>query len=63
MLWLDDPIEALVDPLMMVVLKMLGQDIAQLLFGGEDQMLKTLFFDRPDEPFRVSVEIRTSRRA
>ena len=32
-LWLDDPVEALVNPLMMVVLEVFGQDISQLVFG------------------------------
>jgi len=32
---LNDPIEALVNPLMVVVLEIFGQDMAQLVFGRE----------------------------
>ena len=34
-LWLDDPVDALVNSLVMVVLEILGQDVAELLFGEE----------------------------
>jgi hypothetical protein len=36
MLRLDDPVEALVNPLMMIVVEVFAQDIAQLFFRRED---------------------------
>ncbi len=57
MLWLDDLVDARVNPLMMIVLEMLGQDVPQLLFGEEDQVIETLLFDGSHEAFRVGVQI------
>jgi hypothetical protein len=54
-LWLDDLVDALVNPLLMIVLEILGQDVPQLLFGEEDQVTKTLLFDGSHEAFRVGV--------
>jgi hypothetical protein len=61
MLWLDDPAEPLVNPLMMIVLEILGQDVSQLVFGGEDEMIETFLSDGPHEPLRVGIQIRTTR--
>jgi hypothetical protein len=60
MLWLDDSMEALVNPLMVVVLEILGQNVAQLVFGREDKMVETFLFDGPDESLRVGIQIRIS---
>ncbi len=59
MLRLNDPVEALVNPLVVAVLKLLGQNTAKLLFGGEDQLAETFSFDVPDESLHVGIEIRT----
>jgi hypothetical protein len=59
--WLDDPADALVHPLVMIVLEILGQDVAELLFGGEDGMVEGFFSDGPHEPLRVGIQIRTTR--
>ena len=56
-LWLDDLVDALVYPLMMIVLEILGQDVPQLLFGEEDQVTETLLFDGSHEAFRVGIQI------
>lgn len=58
---LDDPVEALVNPLVMIVLEVLGQDVPQLLFSGEDEMTETFLFYGPDEPLGVGIQIRTAR--
>ena len=58
---LDDPIDALVNPLMMIVLEILREDVPQLLFGEEDQVIETLLFDGSHEAFRVGVQIGTTR--
>jgi hypothetical protein len=60
-LWLDDLVEALVNPLLMIVLEILGQDVPQLLFGEEDQVIETLLFDGSHEPLRVCIQIGTTR--
>jgi hypothetical protein len=39
-LWLDDSIVALVNPLVMIVLETLGQDMTQLLFRGKVSWLR-----------------------
>jgi hypothetical protein len=57
---LDDPVYALMNPLMMVVLKIFCEYIMQLLFGREDEVVETFFFDGSDKPFCVSIEIGTS---
>jgi hypothetical protein len=44
-LWLDDSLEALVNPLVMVVREVLGQDVAQLLFRREDEVIEAFLFD------------------
>jgi hypothetical protein len=59
-LWLDDLVDALVNPLMMIVFEILGQDVPQLLSGREDELTETLLFDGPDESFRMGVQIRTT---
>ena len=59
---LNDLVKTLVNPLVMIVLEILGQHVAQLVFRGEDEMIEALFFDGPDESLRVGVQIRTSRR-
>ena len=59
MLRLDDPVDALVNPLLMIVLEILGQNVPQLLFGEEDQVIETLLFDGSHETFRVRVQIGT----
>jgi len=41
MLGLDDPVEALVNPLMMVVLEVLGNNIAKLFLRRQDEMMKS----------------------
>jgi hypothetical protein len=46
MLGLDDPVEALVNPLVMAVLDVLGQDVAQLLLRGKDEIVEALRVDR-----------------
>ena len=61
MLRRDDPAEPLVNPLMMIVLQVLGQDISRLLLGGEAQTVETFLFDGSDESFCVGVQIRTAR--
>jgi hypothetical protein len=45
---------------MMVVLKIFCEYIMQLLFGREDEVVETFFFDGSDKPFCVSIEIGTS---
>jgi hypothetical protein len=60
MLRLDDLVKALVNPLVMIVLEILGQNVAQLFFGGEDQMVETLLADGPHEALRVGIQIRTT---
>jgi hypothetical protein len=60
MLWLDDLVDVLVNPLVVIVLEILGQDVPQLLLGEEDQMIETLLFDGSQEPFRVGVQSRTA---
>lgn len=62
MLGLDDLVETLVNPLMMAVVKIFGHNIAQLVFGRQDEMVETFLFDGPDKPFRVGIEIGTSCR-
>jgi hypothetical protein len=57
---LDDPIEALVNPLVMIVLEILGQNVPQLLFGEEDQVIETFLSDGSHEAFRMGVQIRTA---
>jgi len=44
MLGLDDPVDALANPLVMVVLEVLAQDIAQLCFRRQDEKIETLLF-------------------
>jgi len=56
MLWLDDPVKALVNLLVMVMLKVLGQDISQLLFRGEDEIVEALFLDGSDKSLCVRIE-------
>ena len=58
---LDDPVEVLVNSLLMVVLEVFGQDMSELLFGGQDEMLETFLLDGPAKSFRVGIEIGTSR--
>ncbi len=41
MLRLDDPVEALVNPLMMIVREILREDVSQLVFRGEDEVVET----------------------
>jgi hypothetical protein len=48
------------NPLVVIVLEILAQDVAQLVFRREDEVIEAFLFDGPDEPFRMSVEIRTS---
>jgi hypothetical protein len=38
MLGLNDLVKALVNSLVVIVLEVLAQDVAQLFFGGEDQV-------------------------
>ena len=45
MLRLDDPVETLVNPLVVIVLEVLTQDVAQLFFGGEDEMIETFLVE------------------
>jgi hypothetical protein len=40
MLWLDDLVDALVNPLMMIFLEILGQNVPPLFFRGEDQVIE-----------------------
>ncbi len=58
---LDDPMDSLVNPLMMTVLEVLTQDVAQLRFGREDEIVETFLPDGPHEALRVGTQIRTSR--
>ena len=44
MLGLDDLVKALVNPLVMIVLEVLAQDVAQLFFRREDEKIETLLF-------------------
>jgi hypothetical protein len=60
MLRRDDPAEPLVNPLMMIVLEILGQDVAELFFGEEDEMLETFLSDGPHESLRVGIQTRTT---
>jgi hypothetical protein len=60
--WFDDSTEALVNPLVMIVLEILGQDMSQLLFGSEHQLVEAFHLDGSDESLGIGVEIRTSRR-
>jgi hypothetical protein len=60
---LDDPVETLVNPLLGIVLEILGQDVAELFFGGEDEMIETFLSDGPHEPLRVGVQIRTASKS
>ena len=46
----------------MVVLDVLANEKAQVAFAEHDHPAQTFLFDRPDEPFRVCVQVRTSRR-
>jgi hypothetical protein len=62
MLRLDDPTEPLVNPLIMIVLEILGQDVAELFFGGEDEMIETFLSDGPHEPLGVGIQIRAAWR-
>jgi hypothetical protein len=45
MLRLDDPVETLVNPLVMIVLEILGEDVSQLVFRGESKMVETFLAD------------------
>jgi hypothetical protein len=60
-LGLDDLVDALVNPLVVIVLKILGQNVAELFFGGEDEMIESFFSYGPHEAFRVGIQIRTTR--
>ena len=62
MLWRDDPAEPLVNPLMMIVLEILGQDVAELFFGGEDEMIETFLSKQPHEPLDAGIQIWTTWR-
>src|SRR6266404_1731407 len=53
---------ALVRALGVVVLEELIDRALQRSFAEEDHVIEALFLDRPDEPFRERVEIRTARR-
>ena len=58
MLRLDDRVEALVNPLVMVVVEVFGQNVSQLCLGGEDQVIETLLSDRSHEALSVGIYLR-----
>ena len=55
-------VESLVVSLTMVLLDVLVNDEAQMPLAEQDDTMEALFFDRPDEPLGIGVEIRTLRR-
>ena len=55
-------VESLVVSLTMVMLDVLVDDEAQMPLAERDDAMEALFFDRPDEPLGIGVEIRTLRR-
>ena len=55
-------VESLVVSLTMVMLDVLVDDEAQMPLAERDDTMEALFFDRPDEPLGIGVEIRTLRR-
>ena len=61
MLTLDDLVDALVNPLMTIVLEILRNDISQLVFREEDEMVESFFSDGPHESLSVGIQIRTAR--
>ena len=61
MLWRDDLVNALVNPFVVIVFEILGENVAQLFFGGENKVIETLLSDGPHEPLRVGIQIRTAR--
>ena len=48
--------------LTLVMLDVLVDDEAQMPLAERDDTMEALFFDRPDEPLGIGVEIRTLRR-
>ena len=60
MLGLDDLVEPLVNPVMMIVQEILREDVSQLVFRGEDQVAETLLFDGSHEALRMGIQIGTA---
>ena len=55
-------VESLVVSLTMVMLDVLVDDEAPMPLAERDDTMEAVFFDRPDEPLGIGVEIRTLRR-
>ena len=55
-------VESLVVSLTLVMLDVLVDDEAHMPLAERDDTMEALFFDRPDEPLGIGVEIRTLRR-
>ena len=55
-------VESLVVSLTLVMLDVLVDDEAQMPLAERDDTMEALFFDRPDEPLGIGIEIRTLRR-
>ena len=55
-------VESLVVSLTMVMLDVLVDDEAPMPLAERDDTMEALFFDRPDEPLGIGVEIRILRR-
>jgi hypothetical protein len=54
--WTDKPVsQTLVISLSMIVGNKFSDGVPQGVFAKEDHLLQTIFFDRPDKPFRVRV--------
>src|SRR5262245_64680946 len=49
-------------PLHMIMCNEMSNGVSERIFTKENHLLQTTFFDRPDKPFRIRIQIRRSRR-
>src|SRR5262249_14624426 len=49
-------------PLYMIMGNEMSNGVPERIFTKENHLLQTTFFDRPDKPFRIRIQIRRSRR-
>src|SRR5262249_2848755 len=58
----ESVVQSLMVPLHMIMGNEMSNGVPERIFTKENQLLETTFFDRPDKPFRIRIQIRRSRR-
>src|SRR5262252_8770025 len=57
----ESVVQSLMVPLHMIMGNEMSNSVPERIFTKENQLLETTFFDRPDKPFRIRIQIRRSR--